>query len=103
MSKVAQLRQGMSAKKKVIMAMTKAGFLKDNGDDDLDDSQFENLTQIEKKEKIRERQVKEELKLEKDYNLAHDDMDEERELAIKLRKMRDQNVNYSVEIRNYNP
>lgn len=86
------------------MAMTKAGFLDDKNDhDELNDSQLENLTQAEKKEYLRSRKIKEELKLDKDFNLAFDDLDEEREKAIKIRQLKNQNVDYDFEINNYNP
>lgn len=56
----------------------------------LDDSVMEGLTEKEKKKRLRDKQIKNELKLEKDFNLAHDDLDKEREKAIKLRNLKDE-------------
>ena len=70
----------------------------------LDDSAMEGLTEAEKKVLARDKQLKKELELEKDFNLAHDDMDKQREKQIKLRNLKkDQNIDYAKEIRHYNP
>ena len=48
-------------------------------------------------------QVKQELKIEKDYQLAFDDKDKQREEIIKLKRLKISSVDYEQEIHSYNP